>query len=79
MLRARPDLTALVDVTDPEPPARDSELWSLPNLVMSPHIGGTIGDEVPRLADVAIEEYEAWHSGRPLRYQVTREVLETMG
>ena len=79
VLRARPDLTALLDVTDPEPPARDSELWALPNVVISPHIGGTIGDEVTRLADVAIEEFVAWDAGKPLRYQVTREVFASMG
>lgn len=79
VLRARSDLTALLDVTEPEPPAPDSELWQLPNVVISPHIGGTIGDEVTRLADVAIEEFVAWDAGQPLRYQVTRQVLETMG
>ena len=75
----RPDLTALLDVTDPEPPTPDSALWSLPNVVISPHIGGTTGDEVVRLADCAIEEFTAWEAGKPLRYQVTRKVLETMG
>jgi phosphoglycerate dehydrogenase-like enzyme len=79
VLEARPDLTALLDVTFPEPPAADSPLWTLPNLVISPHIGGTIGDEVGRLADCALEEFAAWRDGRPLRYQVTREVLATMG
>lgn len=79
VLKARPDLTALLDVTDPEPPAATSALWTLPNVVLSPHVGGTIGDEVTRLADVAIEEFMAWEAGQPLRYQVTREVLETMG
>lgn len=79
VLRDRPDLTALVDVTWPEPPEPDSPLWDLPNLVISPHIGGTIGDEVVRLADTAIAEYEAWAAGRPLRHQVTAEVLATMG
>jgi phosphoglycerate dehydrogenase-like enzyme len=79
VLRERPDLTALLDVTDPEPPRRDSGLWELNNVVISPHIGGTIGDEVTRLADAVIEEYIAWDAGRPLRYQVTRQVLETMG
>jgi phosphoglycerate dehydrogenase-like enzyme len=78
-MKARPDLTALLDVTWPEPPAKDSELWQLPNVVISPHIGGTIGNEVTRLADCAIEEFEAWQAGKPLRYQVTREVLRTMG
>jgi phosphoglycerate dehydrogenase-like enzyme len=79
VLTARPDLTALLDVTWPEPPAGDSPLWTLSNVLISPHIGGTIGDEVVRLADCAIEEFEAWISGRPLRYQVTAEVLATMG
>jgi phosphoglycerate dehydrogenase-like enzyme len=79
VLKARPDLTALLDVTDPEPPAATSALWTLPNIVMSPHVGGTIGDEVTRLADVVIEEFKAWDTGKPLQYQVTREILETMG
>lgn len=79
VLRARPDLTALLDVTWPEPPEPGSPLWSLPNVVISPHIGGTIGNEVTRLADCVIEEFEAWAAGRPLRYRVTREVFATMG
>ncbi|HVX95452.1 MAG TPA: hydroxyacid dehydrogenase [Polyangia bacterium] len=79
VLAARPDLTALLDVTFPEPPAPESPLWRLPNVVMSPHVGGTIGDEVGRLADCVIEEFLAWRAGQPLRYQVTREVLATMG
>jgi phosphoglycerate dehydrogenase-like enzyme len=79
IMRSRPDLTALLDVTDPEPPSADSVLWELPNVIISPHIGGTIGDEVTRLADCVIDEFIAWESGRPLRYQVTRKILETMG
>lgn len=79
VLRDRPDLTALIDVTWPEPPDPASPLWDLPNLVISPHIGGTIGDEVVRLADTAIAEFEAWAAGRQLRYQVTADVLATMG
>jgi phosphoglycerate dehydrogenase-like enzyme len=79
VLEARPDLTALLDVTWPEPPAASSRLWTLPNVVISPHIGGTIGDEVARLTDCAIAEFERWQAGEPLRYQVTREVLATMG
>jgi phosphoglycerate dehydrogenase-like enzyme len=79
VLAARSDLTALLDVTFPEPPPAESPLWSLPNVVISPHIGGTTGDEVPRLADCVIEELESWLAAKPLRYQVTREILATMG
>jgi phosphoglycerate dehydrogenase-like enzyme len=78
VLKARPDLTALLDVTEPAPPAAASALWTLPNVVLSPHVGGTTGDEVTRLADAVIEEFEAWNAGKPLQYQVTREMLETM-
>ena len=78
-LKARPDLTALLDVTWPEPPAADSEFWRLPNVVISPHIGGTVCHEVVRLADCVIEEFQAWQAGRPLRYQVTKDVFKTMG
>jgi phosphoglycerate dehydrogenase-like enzyme len=79
VLQARPDLTALLDVTHPEPLPKDSPLWTLPNVVVSPHMGGTIGDEVVRLADCAIEEFIAWDQGRPLRYRVTKEIFATMG
>jgi phosphoglycerate dehydrogenase-like enzyme len=79
VLGERPDLTALLDVTDPEPPAAESKLWSLPNVMISPHLGGSVGDEVVRMADCVIDEFEAWEQGKSLRYQVTREVLSTMG
>ena len=78
-LKNRPDLTALLDVTYPDPPDADSELWKLPNVWISPHIGGSVGDEVVRMADCMIEEFQAWETGKPLRYRITKEVLSTMG
>ena len=77
-LRERPDLTALLDVTFPEPPAADSELYRLSNVQLSSHIAGSMNDEVVRMADFMIEEFIAWEAGKPLRYQVTRELLERM-
>lgn len=41
--------------------------------------GAAIGDEVVRLADCVIAEFEAWSAGRLLRHQVTKEILATMG
>jgi phosphoglycerate dehydrogenase-like enzyme len=75
---ARPDLTALLDVTNPEPPEADSPLYRLPNVRLSTHIAGSLGDEVIRMADWMIEEFLAFQSGRPLRYAVTAEQLRTM-
>jgi len=79
VLSARPDLTALLDVTLPEPPPSSSALWTLDNVIISPHIGGTVGDEVVRLADCVIDEFENWEAGRPLQHQITSEILATMG
>lgn len=74
----RPDLTALLDVTYPEPPSAESPLHELPNVILSSHIAGSIGDEVLRMADTMIEEFLAWRDGRPLRHAVTAGMLATM-
>ena len=78
-LENRPDLTALLDVTYPEPPDAASELWALPNVWISPHVGGSVGDEVVRMADCMIEEFQSWEAGKRSRYRITKEVLATMG
>jgi phosphoglycerate dehydrogenase-like enzyme len=75
VFRARPDLTALLDVTDPEKLPRESPLWSLPNVHISSHIAGAKRDEVCRVAAIAVEEFERWHCGEPLLYAVTAESL----
>ncbi len=73
-----PSLTALLDVTDPEPPAADSPLFAMPNVHLTSHIAGVIGDEVLRMADLCIEEFEAWDSGKPLRYAITLPMLDRL-
>ena len=64
VLKARPDLTALLDVTWPEPPPADLELWRLPNVVIITAYRRHDRHEVARLADCAIEEFEAWQAGK---------------
>lgn len=77
-LQARPDVTALLDVTDPEPLPLTHPLRALPNTLISGHIAGSIGDEVERMGDFAIEEFERWQRGEPLHYAITPRMLETM-
>jgi len=63
VLRKRPDLTVLLDVTWPEPPKADSPLYSLPNVFLSPHIAGSLHDEWHRMADYMIDDFERWIKG----------------
>jgi phosphoglycerate dehydrogenase-like enzyme len=74
----RQDLTALLDVTQPEPPVPDSPLYEMPNIHLTSHIAGSIGDEVVRMADYVIQEFQSWERGEPLRYVVTLDMLPTM-
>ena len=78
VLSVRPDLTALLDVTFPEPPEKTSPLYALPNVQLSSHIAGSLGDEVVRMADYVWEEFERWTRGEALRYAVSIEMLDTM-
>ncbi|MGI6280440.1 MAG: hydroxyacid dehydrogenase [Acutalibacteraceae bacterium] len=78
VLKKRPDLTAILDVTDPEPPLDDSELYLLPNCILTPHIAGSSGDEVQRMAKYMLEEFKSYTQNLPTKYEVTLKMLETM-
>jgi phosphoglycerate dehydrogenase-like enzyme len=78
VLRARPDITAVLDVVTCEPPPADSPLYRLPNVVMTPHVAGSLGKEVRRMADWMIDEFAAWKAGRPLRYAIEPERLSVL-
>lgn len=78
VLRERPDLTAILDVTMPEPPVAGHPFHSLPNCILTPHIAGSLGDEVHRMAEFMAEEYQLYVSGQPTRYEVSLKMLETM-
>jgi phosphoglycerate dehydrogenase-like enzyme len=52
-------IDAVLDVTEPEPLPADHPLWSLPNVLLTPHIAGSMGNELSRLGDNAVAEIEA--------------------
>lgn len=77
-LTARPDLTAILDVTYPEPPRPESPLYTLENCILTPHIAGSSGNEVRRMGEYMRAECDAYLRGAPCRYEVTAEMLKTM-
>lgn len=77
-LQERPDLWAVLDVTHPEPPLADSPLYSLPNVLLSPHLAGSMGHECHRMADWMLEEMLRFQQGKPLKHQVLEKELEKM-
>ncbi|QNE78660.1 oxidoreductase [Streptomyces finlayi] len=70
VLAARPDLTAVLDVTHPEPPVPGSPLFTLPNIVLTPHLGGAMGAERHRLGHLVAGELGRLVRGEPLLHAV---------
>ncbi len=64
-------LSAAVDVVDPEPLPADSELWDLPNLLISPHVGGATSAMWPRAYRLVREQLARFAAGEPLHNQMT--------
>ncbi|QIK71939.1 hydroxyacid dehydrogenase [Propioniciclava coleopterorum] len=72
-------LDAMLDVTDPEPLPADHPLWELPNVWITPHIAGSIGDEVLRLGASAVDEVERFVAGEPFERPVEVETWALIG
>ena len=57
---------AVLDVTDPEPLPDSSELWGLPNCVITPHIGNTRDMGLPLITGRVRENVRRWLAGEDL-------------
>ena len=74
-LRRRPDVIAILDVCDPEePPAAESPLLTMDNIILTPHIAGSVGPECQRLGRFMVDEFRRYLTGEPLRWKITREL-----
>lgn len=69
-------LNALLDVTDPEPLNADSILCDLPNVMITPHIAGSLDGEVKRTTDTALDELERLTSGHTIRHRILEAELD---
>lgn len=68
-------LNAVIDTTDPEPLPAESPLYDLPNVFLTPHIAGSTGTELGRLADAALDELERFAADLPFAHEITAEDL----
>lgn len=77
-LAERPDLFALLDVTYPEPARPDSPLWTLENVIITPHIAGSQGAECHRMAKFMLDELDRYLAGQPLQWEITQKKAAVM-
>ncbi len=68
-------LRAVLDVTDPEPLPVDHPLFSLPGATITPHIAGSLGNELGRLGEQVVDEVVSFVRAGVLRHEVTRAEL----
>ncbi|WP_059102589.1 hydroxyacid dehydrogenase [Shouchella shacheensis] len=76
VLRERKDVTAILDVTDPEPPEEGADIFSFSNVILTPHLAGSEERECGRMGAYMLEEFYRYVEGEPLKWQVTREKFQ---
>ena len=60
-------LRAALDVTEPEPPPADHPLWTVPNLLLTPHVAASVEGYQSRAYAVAAAEIARFAAGEPLQ------------
>ncbi|GHG41557.1 MULTISPECIES: hydroxyacid dehydrogenase [Amycolatopsis] len=68
-------IRAILDVTDPEVLPPGHPLWTDDNVLITPHLAGSQGNELRRLAELAVAEVTRWAAGQAFAHPVHRERL----
>jgi D-3-phosphoglycerate dehydrogenase len=63
-----------LDVTEVEPLSPTSELWDLPNVVITPHVGGQSRLRIDQMTDFFCENLRRYLSGQPLANLVDKQL-----
>ncbi len=72
-------ISAVIDVTSPEPLPPDSPLFTLPNVLLTPHMAGPMGLERSRMFSAVVDEVERYCHGRSLRGEISIDSLSRIG
>jgi len=65
-LQARRLAGAVMDVTDPEPLPAQSPLWDMPNVIITPHVGGQGALRADDITRLFCENLRRWRCGQRL-------------
>ncbi len=65
-LKDGPLAGAVMDVTDPEPLPTESPLWEMPNVIITPHVGGQSSWRADNMTRLFCQNLRRWQAGQPL-------------
>jgi phosphoglycerate dehydrogenase-like enzyme len=68
-------IRAVLDVTEPEVLPREHPLWDCENAFITPHLAGSLGNELRRLAELTVSEVARWARGEGFAHPVRHERL----
>jgi D-3-phosphoglycerate dehydrogenase len=71
----RGDIRVGLDVFDPEPIPAGSEIRTLPNVFLSPHLAGVTARNRPRFFSFMVDELERFFGGHETMFDITPRVL----
>ncbi len=63
---------AALDVTEEEPLSTDSPLWDIPNLIITPHVGGQRKSRIDDMTKLFLENSSRYQAGEPLINRVDK-------
>jgi phosphoglycerate dehydrogenase-like enzyme len=63
---------AALDVTEPEPLPPESRLWSMPGVIITPHVGGQAATRIDDMTNFFCDNLKRYLSGRRLRNVVDK-------
>lgn len=78
-MKKQPFRCALLDVTDPlEPLPHDHMAWECENIIITPHIAGSQAQEIYRMGEMMIKEFENYQNEIECKNEITPQMLKTM-
>lgn len=77
-LQKRTDITAILDVVYPEPPEKESALYTMENIILTPHIAGSEGKECGRMGEYMLKELQRYLKDEALLWEVSKEAHDLL-